>query len=48
MACGFSDPNRLVYRLRQSNTGFKAGNLRDFCERWGRTTKSWCRSTPIA
>jgi membrane glycosyltransferase len=31
----FSDPNRLVYRLRENNVGFKAGNLRDFCERWG-------------
>jgi membrane glycosyltransferase len=26
---------RLFYRRRNDNTGFKAGNLRDFCERWG-------------
>jgi membrane glycosyltransferase len=32
----FSDPNRLVYRRRENNAGFKAGNLRDFCERWGK------------
>ncbi len=23
------------YRRREINTGFKAGNIRDFCERWG-------------
>lgn len=28
-------PGRLHYRRRTVNTGFKAGNLRDFCERWG-------------
>ena len=27
--------SRLHYRRRQANTGFKAGNLRDFCARWG-------------
>jgi membrane glycosyltransferase len=26
---------RLVYRRRNSNSDFKAGNLRDFCHRWG-------------
>jgi len=31
----FSDEARLVYRRRQQNTGFKAGNVRDFLERWG-------------
>jgi len=31
-----ADPERIVYRRRVENTGFKAGNLRDFCERWGR------------
>jgi membrane glycosyltransferase len=31
-----ADPERIVYRRRAENTGFKAGNLRDFCERWGR------------
>ncbi|MCC6891138.1 MAG: glucans biosynthesis glucosyltransferase MdoH [Hyphomicrobiales bacterium] len=25
----------LTYRRRDRNTGFKAGNIRDFCERWG-------------
>ncbi len=30
------DPNQVVYRRRAENTGFKAGNLRDFCARWGR------------
>jgi len=25
----------IVYRRRAVNVGFKAGNLRDFCERWG-------------
>jgi membrane glycosyltransferase len=27
---------RLFYRHRKENTGFKAGNVRDFCERWGK------------
>ncbi len=26
----------LTYRRRPSNIGYKAGNIRDFCERWGR------------
>ncbi|MEQ1670101.1 MAG: glucans biosynthesis glucosyltransferase MdoH [Hyphomicrobium sp.] len=30
-----ADRNRIVYRRRTDNTGFKAGNVRDFCERWG-------------
>lgn len=25
----------IVYRRRDDNAGFKAGNVRDFCERWG-------------
>lgn len=25
----------LFYRRREANTGFKAGNVRDFCDRWG-------------
>jgi membrane glycosyltransferase len=25
----------LTYRRRPNNSGFKAGNIRDFCERWG-------------
>lgn len=27
--------SQLHYRRRTSNEGFKAGNVRDFCERWG-------------
>jgi membrane glycosyltransferase len=27
--------SRLTYRRRTDNAGFKAGNVRDFCERWG-------------
>ena len=30
------DPARIVYRRRPENTGFKAGNVRDFCDRCGR------------
>ncbi len=29
------DRDRIVYRRRTNNTGFKAGNVRDFCARWG-------------
>jgi membrane glycosyltransferase len=29
------DSERIIYRRRTQNTGFKAGNVRDFCERWG-------------
>ena len=25
----------VTYRLREDNPGFKAGNIREFCERWG-------------
>jgi membrane glycosyltransferase len=32
---GPTDAERFVYRRRDVNTGFKAGNLRDFCTRWG-------------
>jgi membrane glycosyltransferase len=31
-----ADPSRIVYRRRAENTGFKAGNVRDFCETHGR------------
>ena len=27
--------DRIFYRRRDDNVGYKAGNLRDFCERWG-------------
>jgi membrane glycosyltransferase len=30
------DRDRITYRRRTDNTGFKAGNVRDFCERWGK------------
>jgi membrane glycosyltransferase len=30
-----ADGDRIVYRRRTENAGFKAGNVRDFCERWG-------------
>jgi len=39
LAAGFTaaigDPSRLTYRRRTDNAGYKAGNVRDFCERWG-------------
>jgi membrane glycosyltransferase len=33
-----ADPDgaRLTYRRRTDNKGYKAGNVRDFCDRWGR------------
>ena len=30
-----SDPDRIIYRRRRDNVGYKAGNVRDFCARWG-------------
>ena len=30
------DRERIVYRRRTDNTGYKAGNVRDFCARWGK------------
>ena len=32
---GDTEGDRLFYRRRTVNTGFKAGNVRDFCDRWG-------------
>jgi membrane glycosyltransferase len=32
---GDADRQRIVYRRRTENTGFKAGNLRDFARQWG-------------
>jgi membrane glycosyltransferase len=29
------DPADIIYRRRTENTGYKAGNVREFCERWG-------------
>src|SRR5262245_29229390 len=34
-AAAWKDRIPLIYRRRDINTGFKAGNVRDFCERWG-------------
>ncbi len=31
----FLNKIKIIYRLRDTNTGFKAGNIRDFCDRWG-------------
>jgi membrane glycosyltransferase len=30
------DAARLVYRRRTDNTGYKAGNVREFCDQWGK------------
>ncbi len=30
------DRDRIVYRRREHNTAYKAGNVHDFCERWGK------------
>jgi membrane glycosyltransferase len=38
----------ISYRRRAVNSGFKAGNIRDFCERWGIVTSSRSRSMPTA
>jgi membrane glycosyltransferase len=32
-----ADPGQIVYRRRAQNTGFKAGNVREFCETHGRS-----------
>jgi membrane glycosyltransferase len=34
-SAGFAEPGRAVYRRRERNDGYKAGNLRDFLKRWG-------------
>ena len=34
-AATIGDASRLTYRRRTDNAGYKAGNVRDFCERWG-------------
>jgi membrane glycosyltransferase len=34
-AARIGEQGRLTYRRRSDNAGYKAGNLRDFCERWG-------------
>ena len=30
------DADRITYRRRTDNKGYKTGNVRDFCDRWGR------------
>lgn len=35
LAHEIGEPARLTYRRRDDNSGFKAGNLRDFCSHWG-------------
>jgi membrane glycosyltransferase len=35
LAARWSDRIAISYRRREHNIGFKAGNIRDFCERWG-------------
>ena len=35
LANGWRGRISLTYRRREANTGFKAGNIRDFCDRWG-------------
>ena len=35
LADTFAGRIAIEYRRREINTGFKAGNIRDFCERWG-------------
>ena len=35
LASRWADRIAISYRRRENNIGFKAGNIRDFCERWG-------------
>ena len=35
LATTFAGRMALTYRRREDNVGFKAGNIRDFCDRWG-------------
>lgn len=35
LAASFAGRVALSYRRREHNAGFKAGNIRDFCDRWG-------------
>ena len=36
MRANWSQHIQITYRRRTDNTGFKAGNIADFCERWGK------------
>ncbi len=35
LASRWADAIAIDYRRRENNVGYKAGNIRDFCERWG-------------
>ena len=35
LASAWRERIAIIYRRRDINTGYKAGNIRDFCERWG-------------
>lgn len=35
LAVTWQDQIALTYRRREINTGYKAGNIKDFCDRWG-------------
>jgi membrane glycosyltransferase len=35
LANAWRDRLPITYRRREHNTGFKAGNIKDFCDRWG-------------
>jgi membrane glycosyltransferase len=35
LSARFGGSVQVTYRRREESTGFKAGNIRDFCERWG-------------
>jgi membrane glycosyltransferase len=35
LAARWADRIAVTYRRREVNTGYKAGNIRDFCDRWG-------------
>lgn len=35
LSCDAGEDCTVVYRRRSDNAGYKAGNVRDFCERWG-------------
>ena len=36
MRKNWSPQIQITYRCREDNTGFKAGNIADFCQRWGK------------
>ena len=36
MRTNWREEIQITYRCREDNTGYKAGNIADFCQRWGR------------